>query len=403
MLMGRLSIFLVATIVALAIPFRATAATGLVMTTSPTIRGENLSAQYRGYIDLLSFSLGVSNGAADTSNGIVLGSNNCQGVTVMKLIDRSSPSFTAAVFTGTHFQQVTIINYAVGGNGAPRPFLMLTMRNVIVSSESISGQAGISKVESITFLADRIAASYVPTDASGAQLPPVTNTISCRPGAATSLTLGASPSSVASGSVVALTATVAVASGAPAGLPAPTGTVEFLDQSGTVLCSAVALNASLAATCSAVISGASGTTDQVTAKYSGDGNYARSIGSTNIELSSTATYQTYTITAVPPYLADDELWVIDKTTGVTIEHTIPGVPELPSITFQASVGDILEVKAQDDFPPCYGFNQLTITNNATGKSAVLSPGVLDPATNFSICGESTARGVYYDSTFTLNF
>jgi hypothetical protein len=140
----------------------------------------------------------------------------------------------------------------------------------------------------------------------------------------------------------------------------------------------------------------------VLAKYSGDGNFARSIGSTNIGLSARVS-GSYTITAVAPYLADDELWVIDQTSSLTIEHTVPGVPEVPSITFQASIGDVLEVKAQDDFPPCYGFNKLLITNNATGQSAVLSPGVLDPATNFSICGETAPAGVYYDSTFTLNF
>jgi type VI protein secretion system component Hcp len=398
--MGRLSVFLIAVIVELTISFPAEAANDIFMMI-PTA-GLSTSAKHRGAIDLLSFSLGVSNGAADTLNGIALGSNNCQGVTVEKLIDRSTPIFTAAVFRGQRFQQVIIVNSVPSGSASIQYF-KLTMLNVVVSSESISGVSGISKSESITFLPERIAVAYVPTDANGTPLPAVTKGIVCKPGAVTSLALSASPSSVASGSVVALSATLAVASGAPAGLPAPSGTVEFVDQSGAVLCAAVALNASQTATCSAAITGASGTADQVTASYSGDGNYARSIGTTNIALSSTGTSQTYTITAVPPYLADDELWVIDKTTGVTIEHTVPGVPELPSITFQASVGDVLEVKAQDDFPPCYGFNKLTITNNATGKSAVLSPGVLDPATNFSICGESTAAGVYYDSTFTLNF
>jgi type VI protein secretion system component Hcp len=364
------------------------------------------SKAQRGAIDLLSYSLGVSNGAADTSNGVVLGSNNCQGLTVMKLVDRSTPYFSAAVFSGRRLQQVIIVNSKPGVNGSNFVFLKITMQNVVVSAESISGVtgvSGVSKGESITFLPERIAVAYVPTDANGAPLPTVTNVITCKPGAATSLALSASPSTVASGSVVALTATVAVASGAPPGLPAPTGTVEFVDQSGAVLCGAIALDTSLTATCSAAISGASGTADQVMAKYSGDGNYARSIGSTNIGLSSARVSGSYTITAVSPYLADDELWVIDQTTGVTIEHTVPGVPEVPSITFQASIGDVLEVKAQDDLPPCYGFNKLLITNNATRQSAVLSPGVLDPATNFSICGETSPAGVYYDSTFTLNF
>jgi hypothetical protein len=99
-----------------------------------------------------------------------------------------------------------------------------------------------------------------------------------QPGATTT-TLAANPSSLPStGGTVTLTATVAALQPPPAGTPAPTGTVTFIDQNGVTFCSAVAL-ASGSAMCSTSISTPP---DTVKANYSGDTNYAASTGSVTV-------------------------------------------------------------------------------------------------------------------------
>ena len=87
--------------------------------------------------------------------------------------------------------------------------------------------------------------------------------------AATSLTLGANPTATVFGQSVTLTANLG--SGGPAGLPAPSGQVQFLD--GTALLGSVAVAAGTAAvTVSNLIAG----THQLTAVYTGDATWSPS-------------------------------------------------------------------------------------------------------------------------------
>lgn len=107
------------------------------------------------------------------------------------------------------------------------------------------------------------------------------------------------PSLFAGGGTVQFSATVSALLGAPSTSAAPTGTVTFVDQSGTALCSSVALK-SATAPCAAAISSVP---DTVTAKYSGDANYAA--GTATVTVTAYGTFATNTTlvadpTGVPP-------------------------------------------------------------------------------------------------------
>ncbi|MGA8669010.1 MAG: Ig-like domain repeat protein, partial [Terracidiphilus sp.] len=106
--------------------------------------------------------------------------------------------------------------------------------------------------------------------------------------APTMTTLNANPTSLpAAGGHVSMTATVEAMNAT--GGPAPTGTVSFVDQSGTQLCASVQL-ASGSATCAATLALAP---DTITASYSGDANYAASSGPVTVSVTASSSLYTY--------------------------------------------------------------------------------------------------------------
>lgn len=136
-----------------------------------------------------------------------------------------------------------------------------------LSAESI----GESK---ISLLADDLA-----TFTSAAEIYPG-STLDGQAGCNTgTLTVAASPATIQAGASDSLIAAYTV----PDGSPAPTGNVTFVDQTGTALCSNVSLTQSGIASCSATIN-LSTATDVITAKYSGDSNYAPSTATTTIAI-----------------------------------------------------------------------------------------------------------------------
>ena len=90
----------------------------------------------------------------------------------------------------------------------------------------------------------------------------------------------ADPSSTAPGGIVTFTATLSAPSGANTQLPVPTGSVNFIDQFGTLLC-ITELSAGVGS-CSAPVYGYGTTTimDTITSTYSGDSNYPLSTATT---------------------------------------------------------------------------------------------------------------------------
>src|SRR5712672_681658 len=105
----------------------------------------------------------------------------------------------------------------------------------------------------------------------------------------------------ATGGSAVLTATVSSAS-APAGVMGSAGSVEFLDQSGVVLCPAIALSAVGIAVCNATLSAAPAT---ITAIFSGDIRFAPSTGTAGVSPATTfvvwhGQYLITTCTPLPP-------------------------------------------------------------------------------------------------------
>ena len=127
----------------------------------PSIPGQSTVKNYEKKIELLSMSHGVAMQiTGDISNQErTSGKPNHQDVTVSKYVDISTCPLIAACNAATNLATCTI---TIGRNdaGAFLPYLVITMDNVLVSSDSISSGSGDKPTETVTFNYTRITWSF---------------------------------------------------------------------------------------------------------------------------------------------------------------------------------------------------------------------------------------------------
>jgi hypothetical protein len=97
----------------------------------------------------------------------------------------------------------------------------------------------------------------------------------------------------------------------------------------------------------------------------------------------------YQIIPVLPLLVDDEFNITDITTGqVALNVPCCSQPIPANIIFTASIGDVLTIRATDDYPGCYGFGTFAIENLSTGVTQIL---VNAPETSAALPDRRTQR------------
>lgn len=101
-----------------------------------------------GSFEVLAFSWGASNsGSLHVGGGGGAGKANFQDVSLTKYIDEHSPALVGAVATGRHFKGAAVVFVAKKGGPAVR----LEMKEVLVTSVSLGGSAGESRLtENVT-------------------------------------------------------------------------------------------------------------------------------------------------------------------------------------------------------------------------------------------------------------
>jgi hypothetical protein len=152
-----------------------------------------------------------------------------------------------------------------------------------------------------------------------------------------SVVLSANPPSLfAGGGTVQLVASVSALSGSPSTAAAPTGTMVFVDQSGTAICSAVALKSG-SAPCAAAITVVP---DKLTAKYSGDGNYAA--GTATVTVTAYGTFATNTAVVADPTGVPPTGGSVSFTATITSSSAPAGAPApTGTVKFVDGTGSIL--------------------------------------------------------------
>ena len=118
------------------------------------IPGESTDDKHDEWIEILSFNHGVSQtagGSRSTSGGATEGRCDHQDFSVVKNVDRASPSLNLACCEGRPFDEI-IFQMCTTSGMTKEPYLVYTMHKAIISSVSIGGGGGGGlPTESVTF------------------------------------------------------------------------------------------------------------------------------------------------------------------------------------------------------------------------------------------------------------
>lgn len=134
----------------------------------PDIEGESMVKGHEKEIDVLSYSWGVSQPSAGASgSGMSASTAQFQSLSIMKYIDKSSPTLMMKCATGTTIgNAVMTVREAAGEEGTYINYLVVTMEPAFVTSysTSASGSEGDKGTESITLAFRKIKIEYTPQE-----------------------------------------------------------------------------------------------------------------------------------------------------------------------------------------------------------------------------------------------
>jgi type VI secretion system secreted protein Hcp len=117
-----------------------------------TVEGESQDARHEGWIEISSFSWGITNmGSGSRGKGSGSGTCDIQDFTITKEIDKSTSALMLKCANGTHFDEAKIVGYKAGGDD-PVPYLNFKFKQVYISSYQTGGQGnGDLPFETISF------------------------------------------------------------------------------------------------------------------------------------------------------------------------------------------------------------------------------------------------------------
>ena len=134
------------------------------------IEGESMDDNHKNWIELRSFSWGVSQPAsiASSTGGLTAGRADFKDFSVTKLLDKASPNIYLYCASGKHIPKVTI-EFCLA-TGEKHPFMKYVMEDVIISSAAPGGQATDEEVrplETVALNYGKIEWEYTPVDYTG--------------------------------------------------------------------------------------------------------------------------------------------------------------------------------------------------------------------------------------------
>jgi type VI secretion system secreted protein Hcp len=135
------------------------------------LQGESLDNKHRGEIDILSYTQSFANQAV-ARPGSAGGKATCGPVTVMKLVDRSSPRLIGLVTTGLHIPKA-VITFRKAGQ-TQLEYYRVTLVDVIITEVeqtenkiNVPNPAAMRVIEKVSMIARQFHFDYVPQKADG--------------------------------------------------------------------------------------------------------------------------------------------------------------------------------------------------------------------------------------------
>ena len=129
------------------------------------IPGESTDDEHANWIEVLSYSHGVSQSSAGSrSTGGAASGGRCdhQDFSIVKELDKASSELNLHCSNGKHIKKITL--ELCRATGDKQPYMKYVLEDVIVSSVSIGGGGGGMPSESVTFNYGKINWVYTETD-----------------------------------------------------------------------------------------------------------------------------------------------------------------------------------------------------------------------------------------------
>ncbi len=124
------------------------------------IKGESVDKSHKDEIDVLAWSWGLSqSGTTHTGTGGGAGKVNVQDISFTKHIDKSSPVLMLHCCNGKHIPEAKLTVRKAGEN--PLEYLIITMKDLIVSGVSTGGSGGEDRLtENVTLNFSHVKVTY---------------------------------------------------------------------------------------------------------------------------------------------------------------------------------------------------------------------------------------------------
>lgn len=131
------------------------------------IEGESQDDAHAGEIEVLAWSWGMSqSGTMHTGTGGGAGKVSIQDLSLTKYVDKATPNLMKACSDGSQFPEAVLTVRKAGTN--PLEYIIITMKNVIVTSLSTGGSGGEDQItENTTLNFSEVAVDYQPQAADG--------------------------------------------------------------------------------------------------------------------------------------------------------------------------------------------------------------------------------------------
>ncbi len=133
------------------------------------LKGESQVKGFENQIQVLAWSWGMSqSGTTHHGTGGGAGKVNIQDLSFTHFLDSSSPSLMLACCKGSHYEEATLTMRKAGGD--PLPYLVIKLKDIIVTSVSGGGSGGEDQqTENVTLNFASFEVSYQPQDNKGAK------------------------------------------------------------------------------------------------------------------------------------------------------------------------------------------------------------------------------------------
>lgn len=135
------------------------------------IPGESTDAKHADWIEILSFSHGISQAAssqASSRGGLTAGRADFQDFSIVKTLDKASPKLYQACAKGEHFDDVSI--ELCRSSDDKQKYMVFTLKDAVVSSVRPGGSAKSGDdvpLEEVSFRFGEISWEYTTLDSKG--------------------------------------------------------------------------------------------------------------------------------------------------------------------------------------------------------------------------------------------